>query len=244
MPISGVSNSAFTVLCCWWRFGKRKLAYDLILQIDVDNTNSILSTVHFGRGMGRRKLLERQMGKRDRLQVQRGCNAVLWLLLICTLKIALLAIFWARFMNDLLQFHPPVYILAPEPVVFQTQKLWCECTSLPSLQCLLQPALGSPIAVHGSGICPQLPLAMPALFEWRQHMDDELCCATSWCWGCLGKENLPLTFRLLPPWGMMASTEVATIHSCHGSLFPSVVCRGCPSFSSNNLSWWPLSRRS
>lgn len=186
MPISEVSVTDFAVLCCGERPGKRKPDCDLISQVNVDN---ITNTVDFRRAMERRKLFGKVGGKkRYRLQDHNRCKAVLWLLLTYTLSITLLSISKARFMTNLPQcLLLLLYILAS---ALAMQRFWCECASLPSLECLLQPALGSHIATHGGGDTPAAPPSLATLFEWRQHMDVELCHPTSSGWGCLGKENL------------------------------------------------------
>lgn len=161
---------------------------------------------------------------------------------MCTFNISLLAISQAWIINNLTLFLLLVYVLAPAPAMLPATeaKLWCEPGSLPSLAWLPQLPPASPVGARWCSHSPPQP-HQPSFSEDNTRSISsaiptslgQRCSIYLWPSGLL---------PCLPPRGMMASTEVTTIHSCHSGPFLLKVCEGCPSFSSNNSSCWPLPR--
>lgn len=138
--------------------------------------------------------LGRWVGKmRQAAGSQLICNAVLWLLVMCTFNISLLAISQAWSMNDLTQFLLLVYILAPAPATLPVmeERLWCEPASPRSLACFPQPPPGSHVAARRCSRSSPQP-HQPSLSEdntWRTSS----AVPTSSGQGYPGKERLALT---------------------------------------------------
>lgn len=109
VPIS-VSNTVFAVLCCRGRFGNRKPMMSFF-QINTSNTINTLSTVHFRRAMGRRKLFGKVGGKNEIVfrfttvvMLVYGCFSCVHSILVCWPSVRL---------DD--QFLLLIYISAPVP---------------------------------------------------------------------------------------------------------------------------------
>lgn len=207
-------------------------------QINAGNTANTLSTVHFRRAMGRRKLLGKVGGKNEIgcrfttvVMLFYGCFSCVHSILVCwpPLRPDLWMIWpgsfcWSTFWLQRLLYSQrwrwsfDVNLLPPLP--------WCAFSSC-QRGLTAPPSHASPFwakTTHRGWTLPSPWAQARGAWERRSYL---------WPPGLLPR---------FPPQGMMASTEVTTIHSCHGGLFLLKVCERCPSFSSNTSSCWPLSR--
>lgn len=113
---------------------------------------------------------------------------------------------------------------------------------LPSLACLLQPPPESHIADHRYS--HSSPNHTSPLRVKTTHERGALLSPWAHARGIWERSFYLCPPQMVPhlvPHGMMASTEVTTIQSCHGNPFLFTFCERCPSFSNNNLSCWLLS---
>lgn len=179
--------------------GKGNQAMISFSQINASNTTNTLSTVHFRRAMGRRKVFGKVGGKNE---ISCRFTAVVMLFYGCFSCVHSILVCWPS-----LRLNP--WIIWPGSSCRSTFRLQCLLCSqrwrwgfdmnllpLPSLVCLPQPPPGSHIAARGcSHSCPHPH--QPSLSEDNTQRTSSTVHMSSGQ-GRLGKERLPLTAGAAP----------------------------------------------